>query len=68
MTFQLFKPITSRNAQIIEVGGSVYLAHFSPRGFLNIRRQLAAAPAIPNGLGFGVGEGADHKSISKILF
>ena len=60
MILQLLKLVAARNPQIIKVFGAIDLPQFAPRDVLNVRRQLAAALAIPDAFGFGVSERADH--------
>jgi hypothetical protein len=56
IAFQLFKLVACGNAEIIEIDGAIKLAEFPPRDTLNVRRQFAAAPTIPDGFRFGIGE------------
>jgi hypothetical protein len=55
-----FEPVTGRNAQEGEFHGGVDKLKFDKRALLNVGRQTARSSALPEALGFVVGEADDH--------
>jgi hypothetical protein len=62
-SFKGVQPVRRRVAQIVHRLRSVEHRQLAERAILDVRRQLAAAQAVPDALGFLVCEAGDHGSL-----
>jgi hypothetical protein len=60
---QDLQPIAGRNSQIVEALRPIQEAEFDQRLVLNVARELAAPPTVPNPLGFSVSKPNDHNAV-----
>lgn len=62
--FQRMEAVGRRISEIVDQFGAVEHSEANERAILNVRRQFSAANTIPDFLGFGIGERADHLNSS----